>query len=154
MQKQPAKRRSSAAGKAGARGSKAAAAAATLVTAAGTSAGATTGPSRQDWRTAKVQKLANAVPIGKQLKVRLCTSQAMHNLFVPWKCCQVVTKQHEMQDMSQLLAWQFTTKVLLVVSNTNSPVCVQCGEAGVCRNWQHFVCKAALQGRQLAYQDQ
>ncbi|KAL3150968.1 hypothetical protein ABBQ32_000711 [Trebouxia sp. C0010 RCD-2024] len=58
--KQPAKRRSSASAKSGgARGSKAAAAA-TLATPA-------TGTSKQDWRTAKVQK-DSAVPIGKQLK--------------------------------------------------------------------------------------
>ena len=72
-QKQPAKRRSSAAAKAGgARGSRATAAAATLATPAGTMASAP-GTSKQDWRTAKVPKAESAVPIGKQLKVRLQT---------------------------------------------------------------------------------
>lgn len=77
LQKQPAKRRSSAAAKAGgARGSKATAAA-TLATAPGAPASAA-GASKQDWRTAKVQK-QNAVPIGKQLKVGLyCITCAWH----------------------------------------------------------------------------
>lgn len=70
LQKQPAKRRSSTAAKAGgARGSRAAAAV-TLATPAGTMASAA-GTSKQDWRTAKVQKAESAVPIGKQLKVSL-----------------------------------------------------------------------------------
>ena len=72
-QKQPAKRRSSAAAKAGgARGSRATAAAATLATSAGTMASAAWA-SKQDWRTAKVPTAESAVPIGKQLKVRLQT---------------------------------------------------------------------------------
>ena len=79
VQKQPAKRRSSAAGKGGARGSKAAAAA-TLAPSTGVSTGAAAGPSRQDWRTAKVQKSDNAVPIGKQLKVSVFTGGHMRGL--------------------------------------------------------------------------
>ena len=81
LQKQPAKRRSSAAAKSGgARGSKATAAA-TLATPAGTTVGAA-GTIKQDWRTAKVPKAESAVPIGKQLKVRLQSHHGHHAFFL------------------------------------------------------------------------
>ena len=85
LQKQPAKRRSSAATKTGgARGIKAAGAA-TLATAAGTAAGGT-GAGRQDWRTAKVQKAESAVPIGKQLKVRMQTIKLWSSMHCHYFC--------------------------------------------------------------------
>ncbi len=66
VQKQPANRKSGAASKAGSgRNSKPPAAAPDTTMPPGPA----TGQSKQDWRTAKVQKPASAVPIGKQLKV-------------------------------------------------------------------------------------
>lgn len=63
--KQPANRKSGAASKAGSgRNSKPPAAVSDMVMPPGPA----TGQSKQDWRTAKVQKPASAVPIGKQLK--------------------------------------------------------------------------------------
>ena len=69
LQKQPAKRKSSAAKAGGARSGKAAVAT-TLATSAGAGSSASAGPGRQDWRTAKTQKGERVVPIGKQLKVK------------------------------------------------------------------------------------
>jgi len=76
VQKQPANRKSGAASKAGSgRNSKAPAAAPDTAIPSGPA----TGQSKQDWRTAKVQKPASAVPIGKQLKVRTRDTCSHHH---------------------------------------------------------------------------
>lgn len=85
LQKQPVKRKSSAAAKSGAaRGSKASATAAEIAIPSGSAAG----QHHQDWRTAKAQTNASAVPIGKQLKVStLLFNNSAYMQELDWELC-------------------------------------------------------------------
>ena len=84
VQKQPANRKSGAASKAGSgRNSKPPAAVSDMIMPPGPA----TGQSKQDWRTAKVQKPASAVPIGKQLKVSTNRRTLVHITTVCMHAC-------------------------------------------------------------------